>query len=227
MSGLGGLVEDAQPVLDGVLVVVRAAFGVGPGQDATHELVPRHVEVDDGVRAGAAVLGQPARLDGLLDRAREAVEQVAVAVGGLLHPGHDQIDDHRVGHEVAAAHDLLGLAADRGAVLDLGPQQVTGRQMLDVQPLRQALALRALARSGWADQQHVHGVTFPSSIRRATPEVPSGTPGSSGNLWMDPMDMTGWVQGQVFVQTVDEQRGRAGHRVPHRARSHLPGAHTQ
>ena len=53
--------------------------------------VPRHVEVDDRVGLGAAGLGQLACLDGLVDRAREAVEQVAVAVGGgLRHAGMTQ-----------------------------------------------------------------------------------------------------------------------------------------
>jgi hypothetical protein len=65
-------------------------------------------------------------------RAREAVEDVAptarvVAVEALAHdPAHDLVR-----HELATVHDLLGLEAELGALLDRGAEHVTGRDVRD------------------------------------------------------------------------------------------------
>ena len=100
----------------------------------------------------------------------------------------------------------------------------------------QPLALSALTRTGRADQQHVHADNPCRSVReRDRQGLPGGPPlpghgpgrGRTTRGGMDDMELTGWLQGQAFLQTVDEQRGRAGHRVPQRARARLPGAHAE
>jgi len=64
----------------------------------------------------------------------------------------DDSDQDLVGDEVAAVHVLLRLGTDVGALLDRGPEDVTGRVVGEVQVLLEAFALGSLATSRRSEQ---------------------------------------------------------------------------
>ncbi len=63
----------------------------------------------------------------LRDRAREAIEDEAVAAVGLDDPLGDDADDDLVGDEPTGVHDSLGLQTDRRFRSNGGAQHVTCR----------------------------------------------------------------------------------------------------
>ena len=67
----------------------------------------------------------------------------------------DHADDHLVGHEVAAVHELLGLPAELGALLDRGAQHVARGDVGQAEVLVQALGLGALAGPGRAEEDEI------------------------------------------------------------------------
>jgi hypothetical protein len=60
------------------------------------------------------------------------------------------------GTEVAPVHEGLGLHAERGALGDVGPEDVTGADLGDAAVLGDELGLRPLPRSRWPDQDEAH-----------------------------------------------------------------------
>ena len=85
---------------------------------------------------------------GLDLRPREAVEDRAVLRVRLLQAIEEHADDRLVRHELAAAHEAVGLAPEGGAFRDRGPEQVTGSQHRHAEMARQDRRLGSLARSG-------------------------------------------------------------------------------
>ena len=68
---------------------------------------------------------------GLAGRAGEPVEQPPTDGVVLGEPLLDEPDHDVVGQEVPGVHELLGLAAELGAVLDRGAEHVAGRDVRD------------------------------------------------------------------------------------------------
>jgi hypothetical protein len=92
---------------------------------------------------------------GLLDRAREAVEQEAVASVVVGEALDDHADHDRVGHQLALVHVLLGRAPELGAGLARGAQDVAGRDVREAEILGQQRGLRALAGAGRTQQDQI------------------------------------------------------------------------
>mmetsp|Transcript_8909 Transcript_8909/g.27996 ORF Transcript_8909/g.27996 Transcript_8909/m.27996 type:complete len:215 (+) Transcript_8909:911-1555(+) len=124
-------------------MVDAAGLGVEPAaDDALDQHRVGHVEVEHEV--GLDLRGaQRGRLHGC---AREAVEQPAVRLAvGLREPLAHEVDDHLVGHELAAIHVLLGGEAHLGTRLHRSTQHVARRQMHEPKLALDQLALRPLA----------------------------------------------------------------------------------
>ena len=92
---------------------------------------------------------------GLIDRAREAVEQEAVARVVIGEALEDHADDHAVGHEFAGVHVALGLGSERCRRGDGGAEHVPGRDVRQAEVLGQPLSLRAFARARRSEQDEV------------------------------------------------------------------------
>jgi len=172
----GLLVIDREPALDGERVVVRAAdqrravdvaeavalgrvegdvvlVAVGgadaPPAEPLDEQLVRHV---DEHRQRPAVLERLVELVGLLNRAREAVEQELVLRIDRLP---QQVHHDLVRDELAAVHVRLDLRAVRRG----GAQQVPRREVRHVALGRERASLRSLARVGWAEYHQIaHGL---------------------------------------------------------------------
>ena len=79
------------------------------------------------------------------DVAREAVEHEAVGAVGLRDALEDHADDDLVGHELAGRHELLGLTPEFAVLLDRAAQDVTGRDVGDLEVVDQAGSLGSLS----------------------------------------------------------------------------------
>jgi len=82
--------------------------------------------------------------------------QIVVVQALADHPDRDL-----VGYEVAALHDLVHLAAERGRLVE-GAEHVAGRDMRDRVLGRDALRLGSLPRPLRAEHQYVHYLRKPS-----------------------------------------------------------------
>jgi hypothetical protein len=118
-------------------------------------LVVGHVDEQDGRELAAELRQRLVERLRLGDRAREPVEQEAVAGLVALHALEDDADDDVVGDELAPVHVLLGLLPELGALRDGGPQHVPGRDVGQVEVLLQALGLGALPGPRGAEQDEV------------------------------------------------------------------------
>lgn len=92
----------------------------------------------------------------LLERAREPVEHPAAAALGHLHGVLDDVEDDLVGDELALVHDVLGLHAVGGLVLDGGAEHVAGGEVADAVALNDGGALGSLAGSGGTHDDNLH-----------------------------------------------------------------------
>mmetsp|Transcript_8721 Transcript_8721/g.25077 ORF Transcript_8721/g.25077 Transcript_8721/m.25077 type:complete len:285 (+) Transcript_8721:208-1062(+) len=140
--------------------VVRVGVGaagwlVDPSvRNALHDGVGGHDEVDDHVDVDQLV--QPL---GLVHGAREAVQQQRLALLVAVHLLHDQVEDQAVRHQRPAVHVLLGLPAQRRALLDVLAQHVAGAQVLELRKvLQDLLGDGALAAAGLAQDQREHAL---------------------------------------------------------------------
>ena len=80
------------------------------------------------------------------------------ALGGVV-PAEPVLDDlvgDLVGHVAARGEDVLDLETELGLVLDVGPEDVTGRDGRDGQALGEASGLRALTGAGRAEHDQSH-----------------------------------------------------------------------
>ena len=89
------------------------------------------------------------------DGAGEAVHQEALGRVGLLQAVLDDADHHAVGHQLARVHELLGLQAHLGLVLDGRAQDVARRDMGDAVLGHDAAGLGALAGAGGPQKDEV------------------------------------------------------------------------
>ena len=92
-----------------------------------------------GCRPGPGCAGKPSRIaptDGVR----------------LGQPVEEHLDGDRVGHELAALHVPAGLEADRGALEDGGPEEITGGDVGEAESIREDRRLGTLAGAGGAEQ---------------------------------------------------------------------------
>ena len=82
-----------------------------PAGDAAHELLVGHVDQQHRGDAAAEPVERLAERVGLRARAREAVEDEAVARVVGADAVDDQVDHELVGHELAGVHEALRLQA--------------------------------------------------------------------------------------------------------------------
>src|SRR4051794_7694814 len=142
---VAAVVVPRRVVLDVVHVAVRAH---APPRQPPHDVVGRHVDEERRAQAAAHALERLVERLRLLGRAREAVEQEAVRGVLVAEAIEDHADDHVVGHELAAVHVPLGLAAQVRALLHRRAQDVAGGDVGQREVVLQALGLGALARTG-------------------------------------------------------------------------------
>src|SRR5579885_981902 len=108
----------------------------------------------------AALRQEPVHQGRLRSRARKAVEhrpRPGLRFGELLL---DQAENHLVGHQPAAVHVALRLAAERGTRFHRGAQDVARRDLGTPQALGEDAALRALARARRAEEEDEHGTAY-------------------------------------------------------------------
>lgn len=160
-------VERAQSPQGGLEVIVfaahllrRAVAARAPPHDALHQYRVVAVQVQ-------RQLGRAAERDEVvrvLDRAREAVEEHALArvvLHALLHERHD----NGAGHELAAAHNVAHGPPEGRVERHFLPQQVARRQMHHVAFLRQALGQQALAGARSAhDENDARGIVTEEQV---------------------------------------------------------------
>ena len=92
------------------------------------------------------------------DRARKSVEDESARGIGPREPLADDAEHDVVGDELARVHHDFGGAAELRAGRDRFAQQVAGRHLRHAVAGLQALRLRALARTGRAEQNQPHFV---------------------------------------------------------------------
>jgi uncharacterized protein YjbI with pentapeptide repeats len=142
-QGLSGNVVDALVLRRVELDVVGATGGeVDPAPThAVDYLLVVDVDLDHCVECYA----HGAERFGLCQRAREAVEQKAVLAVVLRYALVDKPHYDVVGHQATGIHDLLGLLAQRGPLLDRGPEHVAGGYLRDAILVLDVVGLGALA----------------------------------------------------------------------------------
>jgi hypothetical protein len=91
--------------------------------------------------------------------AREAVEDEAALGVGLVEAIADHIHGCCVGNQIACVDKAPRLNTQWRLVAKVAPEQITGGDVRDVQPLGQPLRLGSLARSGRPNQDQSHGGT--------------------------------------------------------------------
>ncbi len=119
-------------VLDDGFGIVRAS---PPREQSAHEFLACHVEVDRGLHLDAECASRGEGCLGLLDGAREPVEDIAAVLGrgddGLAqHIHHDAIRN-----QIAVVDVGLDRLPERRPVLDILSQQVTAGDMDNTEPL--------------------------------------------------------------------------------------------
>ena len=145
----GLLAVDRLALADDVLGVVGAALGLGPLEQPLDDGVLVDLELEDGVER-MAVSGQHS------SRNRPGPPCAGSRRGGTpggVVPGEPVLDDlvgDVVGDVAAGRDDVLDLPPS-GVVLDVGAEDVAGRDGRDAEPLGDAGGLRALTGAGGAE----------------------------------------------------------------------------
>ena len=107
---------------------------------------------------------------GLVDRAREAVEDEAVARVLLLEALDDHRDDQVVGNELAGVHVALGLACRARSRRSTSPRSMSPVAMYgEPEVVLQPLGLGALAGAGRAEQDEVQLGHEGTTVSTGTP----------------------------------------------------------
>mmetsp|Transcript_36441 Transcript_36441/g.91076 ORF Transcript_36441/g.91076 Transcript_36441/m.91076 type:complete len:234 (+) Transcript_36441:337-1038(+) len=121
------------------LDVVRAARRLvdPPATDALGEHLVRHLQRDDERDAFARLGEELVEQLGLLHRAREAVQDEAVAAVGLRDALRHHPDNELVSDQPARIHHSLGLHADRRTRLDGGAQHVARGELRNAERLHE------------------------------------------------------------------------------------------
>ena len=151
-----------EPVPDHVGPVVRATAIAGPVQQPLRQHRIRRVQIYRRVQRDAEPGREFRGGDGLRQRPRETVQDVA-ARGCRRHDDRGQhVQHYLIGNEVAAGLARRDLPAERTAGPGLGAQQVTGRDVPHAGPGREAFTLRSLPGAGGSEQQQPHPATRPA-----------------------------------------------------------------
>ena len=93
---------------------------------------------------------------GLIDRPGIAVEDEAARHVVIIEPVIDQVVGQAGRHKFPSVEVMLGAHAQRGAVGDVVPEQITGRDVRHAEVLRQPDGLGALARTRGTQQNDSH-----------------------------------------------------------------------
>ena len=129
----------------GELVEDGAAGHAGQASDhALHQQIEIDHELQHDIDGLAQLEQQFVECLGLIDVAREAVEDEAVVGVGPGDAFTDHADHDVVGYQLAGVHHGLGLTAQRGLRGDSGTQQVTGGDLWHVVLLGEVASLSAL-----------------------------------------------------------------------------------
>jgi hypothetical protein len=149
--------EHLEAVADGLGVVV----GPSPPGQPMQQLLLGHLQVDGRVQRraqpGQVLIQRP----GLGDAAGEAVQQEPALAVGLGQPLQHHRDHDLVGDQLARVQVGLGDLAQRGAVGHVGPQEVAGGQVHQLESGRDPVRLGALARPRRTQQQDPHALIHP------------------------------------------------------------------
>ncbi len=122
-----GLVQiHLQAVLDDGFGVVRAP---PPGEQPAHELLACDVEVNRGLHFGTECTSRGEGRLGLLDGAREPVEDIAAGLGRGGHGLAQHVHHDVIGNQIALVNVGLGRLPERRPVLDMLSQQVAAGDM--------------------------------------------------------------------------------------------------
>ncbi len=135
-----------EALLDGLLVVVGTSALLSAQDEALHQLVLGHVELQHGSHLVTTLTEH--RLQGLSLRngAGETVEDDAgmLLAKAIVDGGQDR--DHQVvGYQLSVVNKLLGGLAQFRAFLNLGTQHVAGRNVVQSILLNELVALGALS----------------------------------------------------------------------------------
>src|SRR5699024_9785420 len=145
-GGLGAV--HRHPVPDDVLGVVLAAPRQHPGDDGL--LVD--LELEDRVDRRPGVLEHHLERVSLLGAPGVAVQEETLRGVGFGDAGLDHAVGHVRRHEVSGVDVPLGLDAEVGALRDVGPEQVAGRDVGDAELLREQGGLCSLTGAGRAEE---------------------------------------------------------------------------
>src|ERR1039457_6598511 len=154
--GCGVALVDAHPLGERVRVVVTPAVDDGAAQDPLADQLRVDLEVEDQPDLTLIAPQHPVECLRLGHGPGEAVQDHAPLGVGLRQPALDHADHQLVGHQGAALHDRLGLAAQLRPAGHLAPE---GRPRGDVGGVggdRHALGLGALPASGRAEEDDDH-----------------------------------------------------------------------
>ncbi len=145
--------------MEHVAAVVAAQPAAG---DPTDDLVLGDLQVQHAVQRDALLGEELVQRLRLAQVAREAVQQEAV--GGVLleHAVLGHPDGDLVGHQAARVHVALGLDTQRGALADVGAEQVAGRDVGNGQGLGEQVRLSTLPGPGGSDEDDTHQRRNPS-----------------------------------------------------------------
>ena len=92
----------------------------------------------------------------MLHGAREAVKKKAVDGVRLLEAGLDHARGHVGGHEAASVDVFLGFDAKRGALADVGAEQVTSGDVGHAELVGEDGSLGTFAGAGRAEENETH-----------------------------------------------------------------------
>src|SRR5699024_9979855 len=118
----GLIAVDIETGADGLLVVV----GATTGEHALDDDVLGDLVVDDTVEWVAGLVEEVSQDVGLLDGAGETIQEETLGGVGLGQTGLNHAGGDIGGHQLAGINVLLGLDAERGALADVGAEQISG-----------------------------------------------------------------------------------------------------
>ena len=149
--GLGVLVEGHESLLDGGLVVVGPAGGLGPLQEPLSHGGVGDLEVQDVLAGGDGLL----ELLALSHLAGVAVNEESLGAAELLDHGlGQQVEDGGEGHQLAGLHDGGEALASVGAGGDLLSEQVSAGEVSEAILGHNLVTLGSLATT--RTSQHPH-----------------------------------------------------------------------
>ena len=152
----GVALVDLQTRRDGFGCVVRASLDLRPRGHTPHQLVFGDVEQEDMVQALAALAQRLVHQRCLCRGAGETVEDRAGFRCRAVQLVLDHSQDDGVGHQLAFVVVLLELESQRRAILHRFPDEITGGDLGQPEPLGEDFPLRPLARARRPQDENEH-----------------------------------------------------------------------